>query len=39
VSEANAGVAGGSFYNSSARLEKATVLSVLDDIEGSAVFD
>jgi hypothetical protein len=39
VGEANAGVAGGSFDYCSTGLEKTAVLSVLDDIEGSAVFD
>jgi hypothetical protein len=39
VGEANAGIAGGSFDYGPTGLEKATVLGVLDDIEGSAVFD
>jgi hypothetical protein len=39
VGEANAGVAGGSFYYGSAGLEKTAVLSILDNIESSAIFD
>jgi hypothetical protein len=39
VGEANAGIAGGSFDYGPTGLEKAAVLGVLDDIEGSAVFD